>query len=392
MPTKPRPVPTSAPALAVCTVCGSLGFQRFCNRKIFFVGPARNQWLRYAFLYGIFDYNLIYTNALLGVAVALSRFVILFLFFVLFLARLDKTTLPGPTGGFNKYDPGFKCYIAVVRMNHRYNNAVFLTFGDIVLERLREVRGKAHLRAVRRKLFLAAYDKSQRDSAKGKGGKGGGGKGNGGKGGGGKGGGDGEIRPWRLAARLWAFSIAEAEIDRKLARARVVRNRWQLAWRCMQQPVLLRWRQDAMMREALKEMGEAGGKEAIINFGLRRIHSEQTALNALMMMPHASPLPSHRTTTQATSAAREPTHTVLSAGDGGSSKKRALLLAAIADRDAPRLESLMAGLTKGERAEMSAEVQAASAVVELLASFAGRSRVAMEDNVDGEHGGGEARV
>ena len=69
------------------------------------------------------------------------------------------------------------------------------------------------------------------------------------------------------------------------------------------------------------------------------------------------------------------------------------MLAVIVDRDAPsRLESLMAGLTKGERAEMSAEVQAASAVVELLASFAGRSRVAMEDNVDGEHGGGEARV
>lgn len=377
---------------ALIPICGSLGFQMFCNRRIFFIGKPGNQWLRYAFLCtsvardhapnerplapycvspsnvlamisprssvssprcgagcalmstdGIFDYNLIYTNALLGVAVAVTRFIVLFSFFVLFIARLDKTTMPGPTGNFNKLDPGFKCYIAVVRMDHRYNNAIFLTFGDIVLERLRAVRATAHLRAVRRKFVLAAFDKKagalppQEDLPR---------------------------RPWRLAVRLWAFSVTEAEMDRKLARARIMRNRWQLAWRCMQQPYLLRWRQDAMMREALKAMGETGGKEAIVNFGLKRIQTEQVALNALMTMQPPLPMMTKPTSTP-TSPAAKPTSPTASK-EGTIATRRSDILEAMAARNVPRLEDLLSRVPDSERGQLDSEMKAANVIIDLL--------------------------
>ena len=45
----------------------------------------------------------------------------LLVFFLLFLARLDKTTMPGPRGMFIKFDPAYKAYIGMLRLDHRYN-------------------------------------------------------------------------------------------------------------------------------------------------------------------------------------------------------------------------------------------------------------------------------
>ena len=89
----------------ILPICLSLGFQLGCNRKLFFRGTATNAWLRYPALYGLFDYNLLYTNALIGVTIAIGRIVTLLVFFVLFIARLDKTTMPGPRGGWLNKDP-----------------------------------------------------------------------------------------------------------------------------------------------------------------------------------------------------------------------------------------------------------------------------------------------
>ena len=59
---------------------------------------------------------------------------------------LDKTTMPGPRGGFLNIDAGFAAYIGMLRLDHRYNNPIFLVFGDIMLERLNASRVKVVLR------------------------------------------------------------------------------------------------------------------------------------------------------------------------------------------------------------------------------------------------------
>ena len=164
----------------IIPIIGSLGFQLVFNRKVFFVGDGNNAWLRYPFWYGLFDYNLLYTNALIGITICISRLAMLFLFFIFFIARLDKTTMPGPRGGFLNNDPGtqppplttcttapltlpsppltgVKAYIGMLRLDHRYNNPIFLVFGDIMLERLRMTRVRAVLRKMRRTFLKTKF-------------------------------------------------------------------------------------------------------------------------------------------------------------------------------------------------------------------------------------------
>lgn len=256
---------------------GSLFFQMFMNRYFFFVGTPTNAWIRFPFWYALFDYNLLYTNALLGLTVCVARVAMLFIFFLLFIARLDKTTMPGPRGGFLNYDPAYKAYIGMLRIDHRYNNPVFLEFGEIMLDVLRVTRIKTLLRRVRRMLLRDRYEaaimlleaklKPTREEK--------------------------QVRPSkkphidlsdafgamapgavyhvsdteagkiRLQASirrlhlqkrlaLWARRIVAFEVDRHRRRCVTVRNRWQLAWRCMQQPVLHRWRQDRKLRDELQ--------------------------------------------------------------------------------------------------------------------------------------------
>lgn len=93
-------------------------------QSVFFIGNAKTSWLRYPLWYGLFDYNLLYTNALVGVTLCLARLAILFVAFLLFIARLDKTTMPGPRGNFINYDSGYRAHVlecrrAAARWQHR---------------------------------------------------------------------------------------------------------------------------------------------------------------------------------------------------------------------------------------------------------------------------------
>jgi hypothetical protein len=199
----------------------SLGFQLLMNRLVFFVGWGKqgNAWLRFPFWYAIFDYNLIYTNALIGVMVCVGRLAMLFCAFVAFLARLDKTTMPGPTGNFINFDPGYKAYVAMLRMEHRYNNPIFLVFGSLMTESLEACRIRQRLRNVRRMLIKAAFAHKKA----------------------------------RGRLRLWALSIVERAQDVERRRLMTVRNRWQLLWRMMQQPYLKDFRGHSLFRERLKQ-------------------------------------------------------------------------------------------------------------------------------------------
>ena len=244
---------------------GSLVFQIVMNKYVFFVGTAVNSWLRYPFWYGLFDYNLLYTNALLGLTVCIARITVLFIFFILFIARLDKTTMPGPRGNFSNFDPAYKAYVGMLRLDHRYNNPVFLTFGDIMLDVLGATRVKTVLRRVNRTHLRDGYDRaiakaqaeldSMRDKQSPE-----------------------KVEQMKrteegqialemqmsLEARirrlflqkklaLWARRILYFAADRHRRRCVIVRNRWQLWWRCMQQPSWQRWRQDRHLRAKLDE-------------------------------------------------------------------------------------------------------------------------------------------
>lgn len=236
-------VPFSVDRLGVIVpLFGSLIFQQVMNRQVFFDGDGRNAWLRYPFWYGLFDYNLIYTNALIGITICIARLATLFIFFIFFIARLDKTTMPGPRGGWLNTDPAYKSYIGMLRLDHRYNNPLFLVWGDIMLECLRLSRVKVVLRNARRTYLKHNF--GLREEAAAKAGKT-----------------PEELR--KLARRhkliLWAHRIVEFARDRYRARAIVIRNRWQLTWRMMQQPYLMNWRQDARRRDALKQAALQSG-------------------------------------------------------------------------------------------------------------------------------------
>jgi len=238
--------PTSLDSLGlILPLCLSLGFQMGMNRYVFFVGTAANAWLRYPAWYGLFDYNLLYTNALIGVTIAIGRIVTLLVFFVLFIARLDKTTMPGPRGGFLNYDPAFKAYIGMLRMDHRYNNPLFLCFGDIMLHqlsvsRIRRILRRARRVYVRRQGELRAAALQAAAEAKGEAAD------------------EAELAQVARTTRmkLMTHHLMELAYDVQHERAVLARNRWQLAWRLMQQPFMRRCRQEAHMRKELAQVAK----------------------------------------------------------------------------------------------------------------------------------------
>ena len=97
-------------------------FQIFCNRFIFF----RRSWIPYRPLYALYDYNMIFANALIGFVQTLARINMLFFMFVLFFARLDKTLMPAPVARLGLRRAS-SVYIAMW-MDHWYNNPVMMVF------------------------------------------------------------------------------------------------------------------------------------------------------------------------------------------------------------------------------------------------------------------------
>lgn len=90
----------------------------------------------------------IYTNAVIGLAAVISRVLLIFMYNLLYLPRLDMSLMPGPEGNLYTYDKGFGAYAAMLSLDHRYNNPVFIVFTDIMVTQLRSVRGQAKIRGV----------------------------------------------------------------------------------------------------------------------------------------------------------------------------------------------------------------------------------------------------
>eukprot|EP00325_Prymnesiales_sp_UTEX-LB-985_P029013 CAMPEP_0174730318 /NCGR_PEP_ID=MMETSP1094-20130205/55344_1 /TAXON_ID=156173 /ORGANISM="Chrysochromulina brevifilum, Strain UTEX LB 985" /LENGTH=155 /DNA_ID=CAMNT_0015932557 /DNA_START=135 /DNA_END=602 /DNA_ORIENTATION=- len=83
---------------------------------------------------------MIYVNAIIGIAAVLSRIVLLLVFNVLYLPRLDQSLMPGPEGTLYQYDAGFGAYVAMLALDHRYNNPVGMCFTELLINTLRARR------------------------------------------------------------------------------------------------------------------------------------------------------------------------------------------------------------------------------------------------------------
>lgn len=90
-------------------VSATLGFQLCCNRFVFFTGPRGNKWLRHRFWYALYDYNMIFSNVLVGIVVMTWRFVLWLSLGIFCLGRIDLCLMPGP-GQLQFSDLGFKTY------------------------------------------------------------------------------------------------------------------------------------------------------------------------------------------------------------------------------------------------------------------------------------------
>lgn len=130
----------------------------------------------------------------------------------------------------------------MLRMDHRYNNPLFLCFGDIMLHqlsvsRIRRILRRARRAYVRRQGELRATALQAAAEAKGEAAD------------------DVELAQVARTTRmkLLAHHLIELAYDVQHERAVLARNRWQLAWRLMQQPFMHRSRQEAHMRKELVE-------------------------------------------------------------------------------------------------------------------------------------------
>jgi hypothetical protein len=217
----------SAAALAVLV---PMLFQIFCNRFIFF----RRSWILYRPLYALYDYNMIFANALIGFVQTLARINMLFFMFVLFFARLDKTLMPGPGGTLWAYDGGFKAYIAMLRMDHRYNNPVMMVFTELMIAHLRLFRVQRAQRRHRRPALAAARSSAELIAADG-----------GGDGGGGESAVSAQQRRRQAVLARWQ-TAALAALDAKRLRARRARTRWRLTKLLFFNPTLRQYRKQAL--------------------------------------------------------------------------------------------------------------------------------------------------
>ena len=200
-------------------------FQFFCDHFIFF----RRSWILHRAVYAAYDYNFIYINAALGVANTIFRMLMLFVTFVHYFARLDKTLMPGPIGFLWRYDFGFGAYIGMLLMDHRNNNPVVMVFTELLVERFRVFRLVVQRR--RRRLYAGAprdphegpsseCDGSPKDAAY-----------------------EGEAAPSAARVRWHNATIKALDYRRR------VRNRWRLLKLLFFNPDLCRLRSHALLAE-----------------------------------------------------------------------------------------------------------------------------------------------
>jgi len=160
------------PQLLFWLVLPLLG-QYVLNRYVFFTRPTRfrdgrrgNSWLRFRFLYAIYEYLLVLPNMGIGFLFVLFRVVLAPFLGCYYLFAVDACLFPGATAS-EAWDPAFSSYVSVAAHDHRYNNPILMVFIGIMQDSLSEYRlgcGRMKVkREVYRRLVAKAMSKSPAD-------------------------------------------------------------------------------------------------------------------------------------------------------------------------------------------------------------------------------------
>ena len=148
----------SLPPLLFWLILPLLG-QFLLNRFMFFTTPTRfrdgrrgNSWLRYRFLYGIYEYLLILPNMGIGFLFITIRIILAPFLASYYLFAMDACVAPGATAT-EAWDPAFCSYVSVAASDHRYNNPIIMVFLGIMQESLSSHRLESGQMKVKRELY-----------------------------------------------------------------------------------------------------------------------------------------------------------------------------------------------------------------------------------------------
>lgn len=135
----------SLPSFLWWLLCPIVG-QYLLNRFIFFTRPTRfrdgrrgNSWLRYRFIYAIYEYMLILPNLGVGFVFVLLRLILSPVLMGYYLFAMDVNLFPGASR-VEAWEPAFASYVAMAAQDHRYNNPILLVFIGLMQEALHELR------------------------------------------------------------------------------------------------------------------------------------------------------------------------------------------------------------------------------------------------------------
>ena len=105
------------------------------------------------FRYALYDYNMISSNTLVGLAIMLTRLILWLVTGLFCLGRIDLL-LPGP-GQLEMMDIGYRTYVALVRQDHRYNMSV--VFFNQMMDHIGQYRRNRARQILRRHFRLTWY-------------------------------------------------------------------------------------------------------------------------------------------------------------------------------------------------------------------------------------------
>ena len=130
--------------------------QYICGTYVFYTHQKRLRWLRFRYVYALYDYNLMFFNCALGLGMFVFRIFSWFIVGMLSINRLDMCLLPSPSG-LEKSDNPWHTYVALILQDHQYNCPVNHVFFQILTHELTRSRQNRARRKMRINFVLIAH-------------------------------------------------------------------------------------------------------------------------------------------------------------------------------------------------------------------------------------------
>ena len=100
--------------------------------------------MRFRYLYALYDYNLMFFNCTLGLAVITTRTIVWLIIGVLTMGRLDLCNLPSPSR-IQVFDVPWHTYVALVMQDHRTDPNQSPNPASLCCVPMKDTRIRAHI-------------------------------------------------------------------------------------------------------------------------------------------------------------------------------------------------------------------------------------------------------